>query len=252
MNPIELINLHESEFTKSEEKIRDYVLDNLDFISSYPIVDVADKAGVSKSALLRFCQKLGYNGYSEFKYEVSRHLLSGAFKDPDGVRSNKNIIENYVACIQKLPEYISDERLEEFCVLLKKALRIKIYGVHESGLSAHYFSYRLASLGIDSEPVTQAGIFSEKASFLTSKDLNVFISVSGTTESITSAAKTSFDRKIPTALITQNSKAKYAGRYDCCLSIPSLNLDKNQLFLDSQAILFITIDLIINKLSKLL
>lgn len=252
MNPLELINLHESEFTKSDEKIKIFVINNPDYISSYPIVDVAAKAGVSKSALLRFCKKLGYNGYSEFKYEVSKYLLSGRFKNPTVIKSNMDIVENYISCIQKLPAYINEDSLISFCNYIRNASRIRIFGLHESGLSATYFSYRLASLGIDSEAIIHSGVFSEKASFSTTSDFNIFISVSGTTDCITAAAKTSFDRCTPCALITQNSKAKYSNKYDCFISIPSLNLDKNQLFLDSQAIIFITIDLIINKLSKLL
>lgn len=252
MNPIELINLHESEFTKSDEKIKTFVIDNPDYISSYPIVNVAEKAGVSKSALLRFCQKLGYNGYSEFKYEVSKYLQSGRFKNPAIVKSNIDIIEHYVSCIQKLPKYVGEDSLISLGNYIRRASRIRIFGLHESGLSATYFSYRLASLGIDSEAITYGGIFSEKASFSTTSDFNIFISVSGTTDEIMAAAKTSFDRNTPCGIITQNSKAKYSNKYNCFISIPSLNLDKNELFLDSQAIIFITIDLIINKLSKLL
>lgn len=252
MNPIELINLHESEFTKSDEKIKTYVINNPDYVSSYSIIDVAAKAGVSKSALLRFCQKLGYNGYSEFKYEVSKYLLSGNFKNPTVVKSNMDIIEHYLNCIQKIPECISDERFLALGNYISKASRIRIFGLHESGLSATYFTYRLSALGIDSEAIIHSGIFSEKASFSTTSDFHIFISVSGTTDCITEAAKTSFDRGTPCAIITQNSKAKYFNKYDCFMAIPSLNLDKNQLFLDSQAILFITIDLIINQLSKIL
>lgn len=252
MNPIELINLHESEFTKSDEKIKTYVLNHPDYVSSYPIVDMAAKAGVSKSALLRFCQKLGYEGYSEFKYEVSKHLLSGSFKNPADVKSDSEIMDSYIHCIQKLPASISEERVLTFGQFLKNASRLRIFGLHESGLSATYLSYRLAALGIDSEAITQSGIFSEKASFSTASDFHIFISVSGTTECITTAAKISFDRHTPCAIITQNSKAKYFNKYDCFIAIPSLNMDKKQLFLDSQAIIFMTIDLIISKLSKFL
>lgn len=252
MNPIELINLHEAEFTKSDEKIRIYVLNNPDYVSSYSIVDVAAKAGVSKSALLRFCQKLGYNGYSEFKYEVSKHLLSGSFKNPTDVKSDMDIIESYVSCIQKLPDCISEDRLISLGNYISKASRIRVFGLHESGLSATYFTYRLAALGIDSEAITHGGIFSEKASFSTPSDFHIFISVSGTTDYITAAAKASFDRRTPCAIITQNSKAKYSNKYDYFIVIPSFDLDKKQLFLDSQAIIYITIDLIINKLSKIL
>ena len=76
MTPIQHIQLHKDEFTKSELIIMDYILSNLHDISSYPISTIAEKCKVSKSALLRFCQKCGFQGYSEFKYEVSRYLQS--------------------------------------------------------------------------------------------------------------------------------------------------------------------------------
>ena len=250
MNPLELIALHEPQFTKSDTKIKDYVLNNLDIISSYPITTVANKTGVSKSALLRFCQKLGYNGYSEFKYEVTKHLLSGTFYDPSGTKANQDIVTYYINCIQKLPDYISEDTYFLLCRLIKNASKIKVFGLHESGLSAQYLTYRLATLGIDSEPLVYSGSFSEKASFARETDLNIFISVSGITESILDASRTSFERGAKTVLITQNSKALLADQYDCFISIPSMDYAKNQLFLDSQAIFFITIDLIISKLSK--
>ena len=81
MNPLQLIQLHEKEFTKSEMKIMEYVTTHLDAISSYPILTVAEKCKVSKSALLRFCQKCGYRGYSGFKYEISRYLQSAVMID---------------------------------------------------------------------------------------------------------------------------------------------------------------------------
>ena len=76
MTPLQHIQLHANEFTKSEILIMNYVMDHLDVISSYPISTVAEKCKVSKSALLRFCQKCGFRGYSEFKYEISRYLQS--------------------------------------------------------------------------------------------------------------------------------------------------------------------------------
>ena len=86
MNPLELITLHEQSFTKSDIKVRNFVLDNLEIITARSIDIIAEKAGVSKSALLRFCKKLGYEGYSEFKYEVSKYLLSGTLYNPEGVK----------------------------------------------------------------------------------------------------------------------------------------------------------------------
>ena len=177
MNPLELITLHEQSFTKSDIKVRNFVLDNLEIITARSIDIIAEKAGVSKSALLRFCKKLGYEGYSEFKYEVSKYLLSGTLYNPEGVKSNQNVVSYYVDCIQKLPNYISEEIYHRLGGFIQQAAKIRIYGLHESGLSAQYLSYRLAALGIDSEPLVFSGLFSEKASYSTANDLNIFISV---------------------------------------------------------------------------
>ncbi len=253
MNPLELIALHEQNFTKSDIKVKNFVIDNLDIITARSIDMIAEKADVSKSALLRFCKKLGYNGYSEFKYEVSKYLLSGTlYSNTKGVNPNKNIISYYVDCIQKLPNYISEEIYRRLGSFIHEAAKIRIYGLHESGLSAQYLSYRLATLGIDSEPLVFSGLFSEKASFSSPEDLNIFISVSGTTQEIIEASKVSLDKGAKTAMITQNSKSPYASQYDSFISIPSIGFTKNEFFLDSQAIFFITIDLLINQLSKLL
>ena len=252
MTPLEHIKLCADQFTRSDKKIMTYVLGNLDVVASYPIVEIAVKAGVSKSALLRFCQKVGYSGYSEFKYEVSKYLLAGSFKNEEAIKDNQDIIKIYLSCIQKIPDYISDSKISELCNLIVNAKKIKIFGVHESALAAQYFSYRLASLGIDAETIALPGVFNEKASFTTTDDLNIFISISGMTAYILEAAATAFDRKAQTAMITQNSKAKYAGRYNSFISIPSLNVDKNKLFLDSQAVMMISLDLIINRLANTL
>ena len=50
MTPIQHIQLHKDEFTKSEVIIMDYILSNLHDISSHPISTIAEKCKVSKSA----------------------------------------------------------------------------------------------------------------------------------------------------------------------------------------------------------
>lgn len=248
MNPIELINLHQKEYTKSEEKIKNYILDNLDIISSFPIVEVSSFIGVSKSALLRFCKKIGYDGYSEFKYEVSRMLISGVTND-DSLKSNEDIIKIYQMTIDKIPDFISNDSILTFISHILNANKLKIYGIHETGLSAQYFSFRLAALGIDSEVITLPSVIHEKANFSKSDDLNIFLSLSATSDCIVDAVNTSAKKKASTVLITQNNKSHLLKQCDDYILIPSLNFEKNRLFLDSQIIIFLCINLIINQLA---
>lgn len=251
MNPIQHIQLHEKEFTKSELKIMKYVTTHLDVISSYPIMTVAEKCKVSKSALLRFSQKCGYRGYSEFKYEISRHLQSVILVDED-IDTQKAIINSYIEQIQNLlnPDIING--FHDLSKLLISAKKIKLYGIHETGLSAQYFSYRLSTLGIDSEAIIYPSIMAEKASFSSPNDLNIFLSLSAQTSVICESINYCLENHSNIVLITQNDHHQFKNKTDISIIIPTFNYEKKNIFLDAQALLIIAIDLFINDLAKTL
>lgn len=247
MDPIRLIEIHKSEFTKVEEKIREYIVDNLGMISSYPIGDIAMKCKVSKSALLRFCQKCGYRGYAEFKYEVSRYL-QGLTNTVSADQISNPLIDIYKDAIGDLDQYINEFKLSDIVEIIQNAHKIKIYGVHETGLSAKYFSYRLANFGIDSEAITEPNIFPEKSNLSTEKDLNIFLSLSMETNVIKEAIETSLNHDCHTVIMTQNSHHKFTGRVKNTILLPTFHIDRNKYFVDAQPLLFIAIDVVLNKL----
>lgn len=250
MTPIQHIQLHQDEFTKSELIIMEYILSNLHDISSYPISTIADKCKVSKSALLRFCQKCGFRGYSEFKYEVSRYLQSIVHITEGEIAKTQTLVDLYTEQINRLPETLNPQDLDHFSQLVISARKIKIFGVHETGLAANYFSYRLTSIGIDSETVRDTSIFGEKATISTQEDLNIFLSLSAETSVIKDAIQFSREAKSKNILITQNDHHRYRNKLDLDFILPTFQLDKKNIFVDSQALVFITIDLFINNLAS--
>lgn len=247
MNPLKLIELHSDSFTKSDLKIKDYIINNMDIVASYPILTVAEKAGVSKSALLRFCQKLGYQGYSEFKYEISRYILSGS---DSTIAQEQSSLPYYIDAINLLPEYINESQLTKLSQLIINARKIKTYGVHETGLTSKYLEYRLTALGIDAEGVTSSSVFHEKALFSTPEDLNIYFSLSGTNEPIVDSIEVSLENKTPTVLFTYNTHVKNKEKFDCLFVIPTFNTAENKIFLDSQPVLLLAVELAINNLAK--
>ncbi|MDB1941663.1 hypothetical protein PMY49_12990, partial [Clostridium tertium] len=142
MNPIDNILLHNDEFTQSEIKIKNIILTNPDIIACFPLVTAAYKMNVSKSALLRFCQKCGYKGFSEFKYELSRYLHSGNLSNEKIINdSSQEIINLFIEKLTLLKESNLDNQLEALSEDILKSNKIKIYGVHETGLAARPVSY---------------------------------------------------------------------------------------------------------------
>ncbi|MGY5239281.1 MurR/RpiR family transcriptional regulator [Clostridium tertium] len=253
MNPIDNILLHNDEFTQSEIKIKNIILTNPDIIACFPLVTAAYKMNVSKSALLRFCQKCGYKGFSEFKYELSRYLHSGNLSNEKIINdSSQEIINLFIEKLTLLKESNLDNQLEALSEDILKSNKIKIYGVHETGLAASHLQYRLTTIGIDSESITDSSLIAEKALFSSQNDLNIYFSLSALTSIIVESIKNSISNNSNIALITQNNKTKFSKQIPNIIVLPSFSLAKDSFFIDSQALNFVFIELLINKLSKLL
>lgn len=56
-----------NKYTKSETLIANYILSH--DISKNSIIDLAKEIGVGEATILRFCKKIGYSGFYEFKIE---------------------------------------------------------------------------------------------------------------------------------------------------------------------------------------
>lgn len=249
MGPLENMRLHEKQFTKSDKIILDYMENNLDVIASNSILGVAEMAKVSKSALLRFCKKCGYEGYSELKYDISRYLLSGKGYENKGEKTVPGLLELYADKINSLKDIISETQLDQLTAYIINANKIKAFGYHETGLSASYLEYRMMALGLDCQAVTMPNTISEKASFSSTKDINIFYSISGLTQSIVDAVQASLDKKAKTVVITSNVYIPNKDKIDVLLIFPPVE-NLNEIFIDSQAILFVITEVIINHLAK--
>ena len=248
IGPLENMRLHEGEFTKSDKLILEYVEDNLEIIASHSILDVADMIQVSKSALLRFCKKCGYSGYSELKYDISRFLLSGKGEVDDEEDHIHQLLSVYTDRISHLESSISKTQLIKLTEMILSAKKIKIFGMHETGLSASYLEFRLMNLGIDCESVSVPNLMAEKASFGSEGDLHIFFSISGVTKCILDGIQTSTEKNASTVVITSNPYNDFKDDIDLMLLFPTVDNYKRMMYIDSQAIIFVVAEMIVSTL----
>ncbi len=54
-------------FTYSENEIAQYILDNMEDVATSSITVLAEKTNTSEASINRFCKKLGYKGFNNFK-----------------------------------------------------------------------------------------------------------------------------------------------------------------------------------------
>ncbi|WP_176448737.1 MurR/RpiR family transcriptional regulator [Lentibacillus sp. CBA3610] len=70
-----LMEQYKNTFTKSEQKLYNYITNNFEQIVYQSLTEIAIDCQVGEATVLRFCRKLGYKGYQEFKLALARELL---------------------------------------------------------------------------------------------------------------------------------------------------------------------------------
>ncbi len=61
-----------SKMTKSEKRIADYLMQKKWDLELMSITDLAEQCSVADSTIFRFCKKLGYGGYNDFKIALAK------------------------------------------------------------------------------------------------------------------------------------------------------------------------------------
>lgn len=63
----EIVDTHYDEFSTTERGMCSYILKNREKVASMGILDFAKESLSSKSSVIRFCQKIGFTGYTEMR-----------------------------------------------------------------------------------------------------------------------------------------------------------------------------------------
>ena len=64
--------------THVEVEIGYYILQNIEKVSEMSILELADSIHVSKSTAHRFCKKIGYEGFQDFKLAIGQDLATNS------------------------------------------------------------------------------------------------------------------------------------------------------------------------------
>src|SRR5699024_6325330 len=133
------INEVKNQLTNSERKIANYVLSNPEKVYNLSTYDLAKFSGTSPSSVVRFCQRIGFNGFQEFKIELIKNTADLennkkiVYEDvtvDDTIEEvmNKITLEN-ITSIEKTKKLLDRRELERAIKALERAENIYIFGV---------------------------------------------------------------------------------------------------------------------------
>ncbi len=182
-----------------------------DSIIYMSITELATRLGVAEATLLRFCRKLGYKGFQDFKLSLSQEL--GSAPTNEDVCPAKRVADDMMDAILETYKEFDYEKCREAAQCIIRAQKICVFGVGSSAIAPAMLKNRLIRAGIYVENTTDTHIQAIIASNLTKNDVIILVSVSGATKDIINLAEIARKNETPVIVLTSYDKsplAKYA------------------------------------------
>ena len=145
----------EERLTALEKRLARLVLDDADFAVNASIVELAERAEVSPPTVTRFCRRLGFQGYADFKLQLARSAYVGLrYLRPDTHETTTAaaVAEDIVAKAQnalfQMHQALDLAAVERAAAMLRAAAMIHAFGAGgNSSLIAHELHNRLFRVG---------------------------------------------------------------------------------------------------------
>ena len=146
------IKENERDFSKSQKKIAEYLEKNLEKTAYMTASRLSESTGVSEATVVRFAERLGFDGYPEFQKNLlsyakgkltSLQRIELAYeKIGDGNVLNA-VLKSDISHIEKTLENIDKEQFEKAARSISASNRIYITGVRSAAALAEFAGFYL-------------------------------------------------------------------------------------------------------------
>jgi len=191
------INAYRKNLTPAQLGLADYLISNLEAMSQLTIAEIADAAGVSSATITRFCETLGYAGFSQLKSAMvialeQKRKDREQFAIADGdITEEDNADETLVKisfqeaeAISATARNIDRKQLDAAVQAILGCRRLDIYGLGSSYLAALDLQQKLHRIGLTAYCWNDNHLALTSAAVLTKDDVAIAFSHSGVTTEV--------------------------------------------------------------------
>ena len=194
--------------TDAEARIADVLLKNPLSAVQKNVKEIAQQASAAPSAVIRFCKKMGFDGFTDLKASLVADIVNKEdtllpVKEDDSTKTLfEDVFRSGMQALKDTLKLIDFEKTEEISTLFTKAKRIVFFGVGTSSVIAIDAHYRFSQLGISSSYCSDILFMNVTAANLTKDDVAVGISHSGRTKATVDAMRLAKKSGAKTVAIT--------------------------------------------------
>lgn len=222
-------------------------------------VDLARRSGTDSAQVVRLCQKLGFEGFTDLKSKImmefleQKNTLQRQVAPPnDPVEKLKKMFsEDFTRTINGTLEELDDSQLVKAVKMISQAHNIFLFGMGASQLAARDMQTKLLRLGLSAFFIDDVEMMRVFGKTLTGSDLIFLISFSGATEYIVSIAQLAKKNQVPIISLTNYPDSPLA-RLSTTVLMTTANEDKVRVGAMTSIISqFLVIDLLTSMLAGL-
>ncbi len=176
-------------YTKSENVIINYLKTHLDDVIYLSVTEFSDKVGVGETTIVRFCKKLGFKGYHDFKLEIAQDHTLKKENNTDSDCISEQIFKSMVSVLEDSKNIIDQNLIKESVKMIENAKNVYFYGVGASGITAQEAYSKFFRISQKFHYFTDSHFQTMAAQIMTKDDLVIVITISGSTKDIVDAVK---------------------------------------------------------------
>ena len=238
VNVIAVIQSMEPVLNTAEKALANYLLENVNDIISLTIEQVAQNSGTSYSTVVLFCQKLGFQGFKDFKKKLTNDIIYNESRKDENMESytisyeesERQICEKtfgqFENILQSCASLLNFDTLSQAVDMILNASMLYIIGSGASAASALYAYTQLIRIGRRCAMESDPTIYQMKASLANEGEVLIAISSSGRTVSVVSAAEKAKERGANVISISDFLVSPLQQTSDICLYTTTRNSKK--------------------------
>ncbi len=261
---IRTINMY-PQLNKTEKKVADYILKNIDNIFRYPLAELANLSGTSQGAWVRFCKSIGFDGMKDLKkslfVELNDSITENENSSPQlqftDIKDHSTYISmaetvclSSIQAIEATLKLFDEVMLSNIVDKIIHAKAIRIFGFGASGLVADDLYYKLLRIGYNVSFNHDYHISLTYASTISSEDVAIFISNTGETREILETLDIAKANGASTLAITKFGRSNLAQAVDYVLYTSSPEIYKRSGAMSSRIAQLVITDILFTAIAN--
>ena len=214
------IKSHLTSLTKAEYKAAQYIIEHASEVIYHSVTELAEKAGVGETTVLRLCRKMKFQGFQDFKLSLakdqvhpSKYFQTEVHENDDAIALTQKIIATNIQTLENTKNLTDSVPLDKAISLLCAASRIQFFGAGSSGLTAIQAAQLFTRIGKFCTAQLDPHFQAMEASLLDENSVAVGISISGSTKDTIENMRLAKKAGAKVIVITSNARSpitKYA------------------------------------------